>query len=112
MPAVLGVVRVRDVTRGEDVGIGGAQVLVDDDAVVDKQAGVGRGGPADDVVIRGDKEDGEFIAFWLDGDRVTAGMNVNIWDVHSDIRAIIKAGKPVDRDRLADPSTPLADVAQ
>lgn len=71
---------------------------------------VGRGGPADDVVIRGDKEDGEFIAFWLDGDRVTAGMNVNIWDVTEDIRALI--GSSVDRTRLADPGVPLTEVVE
>lgn len=71
---------------------------------------VGRGSAADDVVIRGDKDDGEFIAFWLDGDRVTAGMNVNIWDVTDDIRALI--GSSVDRARLADPDVPLSEVVE
>ncbi len=71
---------------------------------------VGRGSSAHDVVIRGDKESGEFIAFWLDGDRVTAGMNVNIWDVTDDIRALI--GSSVDRARLADPGVPLTEVVQ
>ena len=71
---------------------------------------VGRGSAADDVVIRGDKDDGEFIAFWLDGDRVTAGMNVNIWDVTDDIRALI--GSSVDRARLADPGVPLTEVVE
>ena len=69
---------------------------------------VGRGSSSNDVVIRGDKDDGEFIAFWLDGDRVTAGMNVNIWDVTEDIRALI--GSSVDRARLADPGVPLTEV--
>ncbi|VXB51256.1 NAD(P)/FAD-dependent oxidoreductase [Aeromicrobium sp. 9AM] len=71
---------------------------------------VGRGSSAHDVVIRGDKDSGEFIAFWLDGDRVTAGMNVNIWDVTDDIRALI--GSSVDRARLADPGVPLTEVVQ
>lgn len=71
---------------------------------------VGRGSSSNDVVIRGDKEDGEFIAFWLDGDRVTAGMNVNIWDVTEDIRAMI--GSSVDRARLADPGVPLTEVVE
>jgi 3-phenylpropionate/trans-cinnamate dioxygenase ferredoxin reductase subunit len=71
---------------------------------------VGRGSSAHDVVIRGDKDSGEFIAFWLDGDRVTAGMNVNIWDVTEDIRALI--GSSVDRARLADPGVPLTEVVQ
>jgi len=69
---------------------------------------VGRGSSSNDVVIRGDKDDGEFIAFWLDGDRVTAGMNVNIWDVTEDIRSLI--GSSVDRARLADPGVPLTEV--
>ena len=71
---------------------------------------VGRGSSSNDVVIRGDKEDGEFIAFWLDGDKVTAGMNVNIWDVTEDIRALI--GSSVDRARLADPDVPLNEVVE
>ncbi|KAA1395323.1 NAD(P)/FAD-dependent oxidoreductase [Aeromicrobium ginsengisoli] len=69
---------------------------------------VGRGGAADDVVIRGDKAGGEFIAFWLDGDRVTAGMNVNVWDVNDDLRALV--GSSVDRSRLAEPDVPLTEV--
>lgn len=69
---------------------------------------VGRGSAVDDVVLRGDKDGGEFIAFWLDGDRVTAGMNVNVWDVSEDIRALI--GRSVDRARLADPGVPLGEV--
>lgn len=69
---------------------------------------VGRGSAADDVVIRGDKDDGEFIAFWLDGDRVTAGMNVNVWDVNDDLRSLV--GSSVERARLADPDVPLSEV--
>jgi 3-phenylpropionate/trans-cinnamate dioxygenase ferredoxin reductase subunit len=73
-------------------------------------SGLHRPGEYDDVVYRGDPASREFCVFWLKEDGVVAGMNVNVWDVHSDIRDIIKAGKPVDRARLADPSTPLADV--
>jgi 3-phenylpropionate/trans-cinnamate dioxygenase ferredoxin reductase subunit len=75
-------------------------------------SGLHRPGEYDDVVYRGDPASREFCVFWLKEGGVVAGMNVNVWDVHSDIRALIKADKPVDRDRLADPSTPLADVAQ
>ncbi len=67
----------------------------------------------DQVVIRGDADSREFIAFWLSGGRVTAGMNVNIWDVTDPIQALVRAGaagKPVDVDRLTDPSVPLAEV--
>ncbi|TXL56596.1 NAD(P)/FAD-dependent oxidoreductase [Aeromicrobium terrae] len=70
---------------------------------------VGRGKASDDVVIRGDLDSGEFIAFWLDGIRVTAGMNVNVWDVNDDLRALV--GRTVDATRLADPSVALTEVA-
>ena len=46
----------------------------------------------DEVVIRGDREARELIAFWLRDDRVVAGMNVNVWDVNDDIQALIRAG--------------------
>ncbi|MBF6211968.1 FAD-dependent oxidoreductase [Nocardia puris] len=60
------------------------------------------------VVIRGDLDAREFVAFWLDArNRVLAGMNVNVWDVTDRIKELITAGEPVDPDRLADPSTPL-----
>jgi 3-phenylpropionate/trans-cinnamate dioxygenase ferredoxin reductase subunit len=64
----------------------------------------------DDVVVRGDRDARELIAFWLRDDRVVAGMNVNVWDVTEDIQALIRAGRPVDRARLADPDVPLADL--
>lgn len=53
----------------------------------------------------------EFVAFWLDGvNRVPAGMNVNIWDVLEDVKALIRSQVSVDPDRLADPGSPLADL--
>jgi 3-phenylpropionate/trans-cinnamate dioxygenase ferredoxin reductase subunit len=70
----------------------------------------GRGGRDDDIVIRGDLDGREYIAFWLDGDRVTAGMNVNVWDVQDDIQALIASRDAVDREKLADDGVPLADV--
>jgi len=39
VPAVKGIERVRDITCGVDAGVVGAQRCVDDDAVVDRQAG-------------------------------------------------------------------------
>lgn len=60
------------------------------------------------VVVRGDLDAREFVAFWLDDQqRVLAGMNVNIWDVGDRIKELILAGDPVDPDRLADTSGPL-----
>ncbi len=72
----------------------------------------GLGGRGDDVIVRGDLEGREYVAFWLDGDRVTAGMNVNVWDVQDDIQALITARTPVDRERLADPDVPLSQVTK
>ncbi|HEV7582488.1 MAG TPA: FAD-dependent oxidoreductase [Mycobacterium sp.] len=63
------------------------------------------------VVFRGDVAGREFVAFWLDGDnRVLAGMNVNIWDVLDDVKALIRSKSAVDPDKLADPQSPLADL--
>ncbi|MYX08460.1 FAD-dependent oxidoreductase [Streptomyces sp. SID8375] len=62
----------------------------------------------DQVVFRGDTEAREFLAFWLSGGRVLAGMNVNVWDVTEEIRALVASGQPVDPGQLADPDVPLA----
>jgi 3-phenylpropionate/trans-cinnamate dioxygenase ferredoxin reductase component len=44
------------------------------------------------VVFRGDVAKREFTSFWLDsGDRVLAGMNVNIWEGLDDIKALIRS---------------------
>jgi 3-phenylpropionate/trans-cinnamate dioxygenase ferredoxin reductase subunit len=64
-------------------------------------------GGYDQVVFRGDRPGREFIAFWLSGGRVIAGMNVNVWDVTDPIKALIRSRRPVDAARLADPAVPL-----
>jgi 3-phenylpropionate/trans-cinnamate dioxygenase ferredoxin reductase subunit len=63
-----------------------------------------------EVVVRGDVEGREFIAFWLADGRVAAGMNVNVWDVVDPIRELITSGRPLDPARLADPGVPLDEV--
>ncbi len=63
-----------------------------------------------EVVYRGDRAKREFIAFWMHGDRVVAGMNVNVWDVNEDVQKLIRAGGPVDRARLVDESVALTEV--
>jgi 3-phenylpropionate/trans-cinnamate dioxygenase ferredoxin reductase component len=65
----------------------------------------------DQVVFRGDVNQREFVAFWLGGGRVLAGMNVNIWDVNEVIQAIVRGGRTVDAERLADPSVPLEEFS-
>jgi len=65
-------------------------------------------GTYDQVIARGDVGKRQFIAFWLSGGRVLAGMNVNVWDVTDTIQKLIRSGARVDPDQLADPSVPLA----
>jgi 3-phenylpropionate/trans-cinnamate dioxygenase ferredoxin reductase component len=72
---------------------------------------LGMGGPDDDVVVRGDLGKREFIAFWTREGRVVAGMNVNVWDVTDDIKALILSRATVDPAKLADPQVPLAELA-
>jgi 3-phenylpropionate/trans-cinnamate dioxygenase ferredoxin reductase component len=65
----------------------------------------------DEVVFRGDRAGGEFIAFWLRDGRVTAGMNVNVWDVNEDVQALIRSRQQVKVAALADPGIPLGSLA-
>jgi 3-phenylpropionate/trans-cinnamate dioxygenase ferredoxin reductase component len=67
----------------------------------------GLAGPGDTLVCRGNPEGGEFIAFWTSEGRVTAGMNVNVWDVTEPIQELIRTRREVQAARLADPDTPL-----
>ncbi|MGE3447784.1 MAG: NAD(P)/FAD-dependent oxidoreductase [Microbacteriaceae bacterium] len=71
---------------------------------------VGYGDAGDHVTVRGDLAAREFIAFWHRDRVVTAAMNVNIWDVVDDLRAIVEARTPTDPTRLADPNIPLGDL--
>jgi 3-phenylpropionate/trans-cinnamate dioxygenase ferredoxin reductase subunit len=64
----------------------------------------------DRVVIRGDRDGGEFIAFWLHQRRVVAGMNVNVWDVNEHVQALIRSRREVDVAALTDPDTPLQSI--
>jgi len=73
-------------------------------------AGLPSPGTYDQVLYRGDRDALEFIAFWLSGGVVVAGMNVNVWDVSDDIQALIRAARPVDPARLTNPDIPLTDL--
>ncbi len=73
-------------------------------------AGLPEPGRYDQVVVRGDKDALEFIAFWLSDGAVVAGMNVNVWDVNDDIQALIRSGARLDVGRLTDPGVPLTEV--
>lgn len=63
-----------------------------------------------EIVYRGNREAREFIAFWVAGGRVVAGMNVNVWDVNDQVQALIRSGREVDPARLADPKVPLLEA--
>jgi 3-phenylpropionate/trans-cinnamate dioxygenase ferredoxin reductase subunit len=63
--------------------------------------------PSDQVVFRGDREGGEFIAFWLRDGVVTAGMNVNVWDVNDKVKALIRSSAQIDPAALTDVGTAL-----
>ena len=72
----------------------------------------GLGGPGDTVVYRGNPDDGEFIAFWLEDGRVTAGMNVNVWDVTDPIQAADpQPARRCRSPRSTDADTPLERLA-
>jgi 3-phenylpropionate/trans-cinnamate dioxygenase ferredoxin reductase subunit len=65
----------------------------------------------DEVVFRGDVDGREFIAFWLAGGRLVAGMNVNVWDVTDQIQALIRSRADVDAGSLRDPEVDLGSLA-
>jgi 3-phenylpropionate/trans-cinnamate dioxygenase ferredoxin reductase subunit len=71
---------------------------------------VGHGDGTDAVVVRGDRDAREFIAFWQRDGIVAAAMNVNVWDVMDDLKAIVEARVPVDPMRLADADVPLREL--
>jgi 3-phenylpropionate/trans-cinnamate dioxygenase ferredoxin reductase component len=65
------------------------------------------------VVFRGDPRSAdsapEFTAFWLGaGNRVLAGMNVNIWEGLDDIKQVVRSGASVDVDALSDPGVKIS----
>ncbi len=69
---------------------------------------VGHSAPDDEVVLRGAPESGEFLAFWTRDGALTAAMNVNIWDVSDDLRALL--GRSIAPARLVDESIPLTEL--
>ncbi|HUR74347.1 MAG TPA: FAD-dependent oxidoreductase [Sporichthya sp.] len=71
---------------------------------------VGHGSPDDEVVIRGDISARKFIAFWLRAGRVTAAMNVNVWDVVEDLKALVASQRQVAPEHLADAALGLGSL--
>jgi 3-phenylpropionate/trans-cinnamate dioxygenase ferredoxin reductase component len=116
-------IRVEHWANALNQGPAAARAMLDDPAPYDRlpyffsdqyDVGMEYSGHApewDRVVFRGDRDGGEFIAFWLHEGRVVAGMNVNVWDVNEDVQALIRSRRAVDPSALADAGTPLKSIA-
>ena len=61
-----------------------------------------------DLVVRGSLDDGRFIAFYVDGETVTAALSIGRSDDLEHARRLIAERVPVSRDALADEGTDLA----
>ncbi|MFC4001351.1 NAD(P)/FAD-dependent oxidoreductase [Prauserella oleivorans] len=55
---------------------------------------------ADKLVVRGDLDALEFVAFWLRNGRVRAAMNVNVWDYGEALDRIVDAQATLNEDAL------------
>ncbi len=62
---------------------------------------VGHHRPGDAVVVRGDLDARQFIAFWQRDGVVTAAMSVNVWDVVDDLRTLVAERGAVEAVQLA-----------
>jgi NADPH-dependent 2,4-dienoyl-CoA reductase/sulfur reductase-like enzyme len=54
----------------------------------------------DRLVVRGNLEQREFIAFWLRNGAVAAALNVNLWDDGDALQDLVDSGRPVEPDAL------------
>lgn len=61
-----------------------------------------------DLVVRGSLDDGEFAAFWVDGERVTAALSIGRSEDLEHARRLIAERVSVDRAALADVDVDLA----
>jgi 3-phenylpropionate/trans-cinnamate dioxygenase ferredoxin reductase subunit len=64
-----------------------------------------RGAATNDTPSGAAPGSGEFIAFWLRDETVTAAMNVDVWDVNDTLRGLVS--RRVSPDRLRDEEVPL-----
>ncbi|MFE4726199.1 NAD(P)/FAD-dependent oxidoreductase [Microbacterium sp. NPDC056736] len=60
-----------------------------------------------ELVVRGDAEARQFIAFWVGEDTVVGAMSVNVPKTTKTVQALIRSGDRVDRERLGDENVPL-----
>jgi 3-phenylpropionate/trans-cinnamate dioxygenase ferredoxin reductase subunit len=66
----------------------------------------------DQVIFRRNADSSQLMVFWLQEQRVLAGMNINIWDVAGDIERLVQSAHPVSTDDLANPGVPLTSFLQ
>jgi 3-phenylpropionate/trans-cinnamate dioxygenase ferredoxin reductase subunit len=71
----------------------------------------GHPSPPDEVLLRGDPEDGRFCAFWVRSELVTAALSFDVRGVGEALERIVRSGTRVDRRRLVDPGRPLGELA-
>jgi 3-phenylpropionate/trans-cinnamate dioxygenase ferredoxin reductase component len=64
----------------------------------------------DEMVLRGDVTGRAFVAFWVKDGRVAAGMNVNMWDVSTEISELVSSRRVIDTKKLADVDVPLGEI--
>jgi 3-phenylpropionate/trans-cinnamate dioxygenase ferredoxin reductase subunit len=112
-------IRVEHWANALNQGPAAARAMVGDDAAYERipyffsdqyDVGMEYSGYAtswDEVVFRGDRDAGEFVAFWLSDGRVVAGMNVNVWDVNQHVQDLIRSRRSVEVAALKDLDTPL-----
>lgn len=118
----LGRLRVEHWDNAIQQGKHAARAMLGDDAAYDRQPyfftdqydlGCEYRGLADpdldELVVRGDLASREFIAFWRRGGRVTAAMNVNMWDDVDALRVLVDEGAVVTPEQLR--ADDLADLA-
>jgi 3-phenylpropionate/trans-cinnamate dioxygenase ferredoxin reductase subunit len=111
-------IRVEHWANANDSGVAAAKSMLGQDVAYDAlpfffsdQYDVGLeyvGYAAPDVtpelVIRGDPATREFMAFWLQDDRMLAAMHMNMWDSLEPVQPLIASRRPLEAQRLADPS--------
>lgn len=72
---------------------------------------LGLADPGDELVVRGDLEARELIAFWCREGRVTAALQINADASGDALETLIRTRTPVGASALADPGIPLGTLA-
>jgi 3-phenylpropionate/trans-cinnamate dioxygenase ferredoxin reductase component len=75
-----------------DAGSSGSVVVIGAGWIGAEVAASARQKGLDVTLVEGDVAGREFIAYWVKGGRVVAGMNANVWDVTEEIQAQVRSG--------------------